>query len=991
MDTILTPVSTTYRKQERRDDALIEVVKQKEPLIKPSLQATTPEEALEILKNEPDHEALVQTLRFLVSSRSGFDITSISSITSQLIHVLVTEILPSYWGVLSEECRSGTTKKSKQTTELELLITCLRSVPGLNALFLGFKRNIQLSKDSKKTASTNPHEILAILLQALEAILEGLTTIEKVWTIIWESTDSGARKKAIWADFLGLVVGGKLLGSAAEADDIVNTSSATIRAKSWVADSNLYGTWLAKNIRHWAKRIPLESDIGWKCCAELLSRSFRVGKTEKIVAALLDSMVVQSRDNGAQFLRLLNQLSGLEQRNVLFNALQILSKEHLSSTITTDGDSSWWEADSKLVSGAAGMVKILVANSDSRKNQLMAWAMSSSGAGAGEGMGIRRAVVAILAEDKNDIETVLEKSIAQFGDQFQILLLSAGWVYRKAPLRLSMMMRSGLHLNAVSNRLAASSTRARFLGMVVGEALSSLVDKGENKMDFKVDEMQTTEAKWYKSMVNVADKAGELELLRSRVTTVIQKSKTQPPPAKKPSTLNSSSKISSIEEIESDEEEGTDNSEDDDDDLVPYGKPESDAEDSDEDATNVVRNKPTAPVYIRNLITYLRNTESYDHQKLGLSTAASLIRRKANFGTEVSAHAEELATLLVGIQDKYDIEEFQELRLQGMIAVLIALPSKMGPWFARTFFEGDYSMSQRAAVLTTLGLGAREIGGFGKEDAGLTKVDKLPNTSFPSKTLPPAMHKLYISNPPTPNQKQPTIPFSAITTLTTTLTKSLTQPIAASALASTSGPALMNITPLSTRRITTPRTRPKPTTNALSTLIPTSFFFPLTGRFFIHLRAYGTSTSKNITFSPSLLTLYLKTLALILDAAGPNTPSLPQITSEFWDLLLTLRTQATDISVLEALLFAFLVLFEVNGDKRAMVEVHGRQLLETQEWVEGVFNRLGDAVGVRLTGGPGGGAEEEKVRALAASVLVRIRECVEKYQVLLMGDMATFS
>ncbi|EHL03616.1 putative DNA replication checkpoint protein tel2 [Glarea lozoyensis 74030] len=358
MDTILTP--------ERRDDALIEVVKQKEPLIKPSLQATTPEEALEILKNEPDHEALVQTLR-------------------------------------------------------------------LNALFLGFKRNIQLSKDSKKTASTNPHEILAILLQALEAILEGLTTIEKVWTIIWESTDSGARKKAIWADFLGLVVGGKLLGSAAEADDI--------------------------NIRHWAKRIPLESDIGWKCCAELLSRSFRVGKT-------------------------------------------------------------------------------------------------------------------------------------------------------------------------------ASSTRARFLGMVVGEALSSLVDKGENKMDFKVDEMQTTEAKWYKSMVNVADKAGELELLRSRVTTVIQKSKTQPPPAKKPSTLNSSSKISSIEEIESDEEEGTDNSEDDDDDLVPYGKPESDAEDSDEDATNVVRNKPTAPVYIRNLITYLRNTESYDHQKLGLSTAASLIRRKANFGTE---------------------------------------------------------------------------------------------------------------------------------------------------------------------------------------------------------------------------------------------------------------------------------------------------------------------------------------------------------------------
>jgi telomere length regulation protein len=142
--------------------------------------------------------------------------------------------------------------------------------------------------------------------------------------------------------------------------------------------------------------------------------------TEKIIAALLDSMVVHSCDNGAQFLRLLNQLSALEQRNVLFNALQMLAREHLSSTITTDGDSSWWEADSKLVSGAAGMVKILVADSDSRRSQLLAWATSSSGAGAGAGVEIRRAVVAILAEDKNDIETVLEKSIAQFGDQLYI-------------------------------------------------------------------------------------------------------------------------------------------------------------------------------------------------------------------------------------------------------------------------------------------------------------------------------------------------------------------------------------------------------------------------------------------------------------------------------------------------------------------------------------------------------------------------------------------
>ncbi len=298
-----------------------------------------------------------------------------------------------------------------------------------------------------------------------------------------------------------------------------------------------------------------------------------------------------------------------------------------------------------------------------------------------------------------------------------------------------MMIRSGAHLGAVSNRLAASSLRARFLGMAVGEALSSLVDKGDKIMDFKVDEMSTPEAKWYKSFVNVADAIGSLDLLKSGAVTKESKNPRQPipKPKSKETQPSTTSKIVAIEEIETDEEEEEDSGNDG---LTPYAKPDSDAEDSDEDATLVTRNKPTAPVYIRDLITYLRDTENYDRQKLGLSTAAPLIRRKANFGTEVSVHAEELATLLVGIQDKYEIENFQDMRIQGMIAVLVALPEKMGQWFSKTFFDGDYSISQRASILTTLGLGARELGGFGAEDKNLALTNPLPSTSFPSKTLP---------------------------------------------------------------------------------------------------------------------------------------------------------------------------------------------------------------------------------------------------------------
>ncbi len=559
----------------------------------------------------------------------------------------------------------------------------------------------------------------------------------------------------------------------------------------------------------------------------------------------------------------------------------------------------------------------------------------------------------------------------------QVLLLCAGYVHRKAPLRLTMMMRQGSHLSVVSNRLAASSPRARFLGMVVGEALSSLVDKGDKKMDFKVEEMSTNEAQWYKSLVMVSDSVGSLEPLKAGAISKVPK-KLAPKASQQPKNPIPipSSKIVAIEEIED-----SDSVETDDDGLVPYAKPDSDAEDSDEDATLITRNKPIAPVYVRDLITYLRDTENYDRQKLALTTTAPLIRRKANFGTEVSIHAEELATLLVGLQDKYEIENFQDMRIQGMIAVLVALPLKMGQWFSKTFFDGDYSISQRASILTTLGLGARELGGFGTEDESLTTMKSLPSpsSSFPSKILPSHIHAHFA--PPQKAKPLTATSISALDTLTTNLGNTMIAPMAASLADKLTGPSILKVRTFSTRMAVEAR-RKKPTTNSLAQIVSTGFFFPLTGRFSIHLKAYG-SSSQNITFHPYLLSLFLKTLSLLLHASGPNTLSLPQMTSEFWDLCLGLRAQSVgDVVVMEALLFAFLTILEVNGDKRRLVEGFGRQMLETQEWVEGVFQRM--------NGAGGGSEEDERARMLAAGVLVRIQENVEKYQALLMGDMASF-
>ena len=157
------------------------------------------------------------------------------------------------------------------------------------------------------------------------------------------------------------------------------------------------------------------------------------------------------------------------------------------------------------------------------------------------------------------------------------------------------LSRSGIYLNAVSNRLAASSQRARFLGMVVGTAVSELVDPKDKRMAFSIDEMNSSDGQWYRSLTKVNDSLGSIEELKS-ASAPLTKSSVQQSKSINSSTLGrpkkpaqTSSRVISIEEIDDDSESEAE-------DLPTYEKPDSDPEDEDEDPTLVQRNRPTAPV-----------------------------------------------------------------------------------------------------------------------------------------------------------------------------------------------------------------------------------------------------------------------------------------------------------------------------------------------------------------------------------------------------------
>ncbi|KAL5621492.1 hypothetical protein BROUX41_006392 [Berkeleyomyces rouxiae] len=755
-------------------------------------------------------------------------------------------------------------------------------------------------------------------------------------------------------------------------------------------DGKDYSLWLARNVVAWHRK---EGDENSKIHADLVSRAMRLGYQDTVLMEIYEHLLLDTETSSDVFLSLVKGLSSADERRLQGCLLSYLANHRLHDIDSHD------TSPNPKISAATTLIRDLITNSTSRTENLVAWLTSPSGAGLGNGIAIRRAAIAAISQNRDALCQTLDKSTTQFGDQLyishvpilqqevhaQVLLLASGYVFRQSPLKLKTMLRTTPYLQLVSNRLGASNIRVRILGMVIGEALSTLVDK-ESVLDFHMDETSADDAAWLKDLPKTCDEAGPVDpILRSHekrtqpsnITASTQRPPKKQQPKKPKEVLSKAKPI--IEEVDSESE---------DEDLQAYAKPDSDAEDSEEDATLVSRNKPKAPVYIRTLMEYFGDTESYDKQKLALSNAALLIRRKANYGTEVSDHSPELATILAGMNDPFEMEDFYQQRLEAIVALVVAQPKIVGPMLCRGVFEADYSLTQRASILGAIGLGVREL-------AGIDNSKYTEAAQFPTKRLPESIEKLYIeddsSRTPvsplllstgpslerTPGADLKALPPSALDAIAQDLTSFFIAPVAASAADSKSGPDALKLSTFKgqvTRKASS-RSKVRAIPNTTAALIASYFFFPLTAHLqhAVHIRASVFSQH------PFLLATALKTLTILLHAAGPSTLALPQMTAELWDLVLALRGAAAGhINVASALLTACAALIEVNENRmRNLCETLGRQVVETQEWAAGVFGQL--------VGGEGAG-EENQVKMLAAAVLVRLREAVEKYQALLLGD-----
>ncbi|GKZ37353.1 telomere binding protein [Aspergillus brasiliensis] len=930
--------------------------------------ATSSGHILAVLKAKPDEHELAQVLAILDPSNKtatpdGFDIRVPRPVTAQILNALVSITIPDHWEAFGTQSQSSNLGNKKLRSAL---LRCLSSVAGISCLVTQLRSLIAASRSSAEHAKSSGHKIqIRDTLAVISALLEPSDFAFRLHADMDSLYSNATQKQVAWRELLSILAASKVLSTAAEALTLI-TGLDGISTIAWIGEGSKYATWLGSNICYMSSKTAVGDEEAWKAVALLTGRSLSLGYTDQVVKQIYTGLLVQ-RAYSEQYTSLFDRLRPTEQLALLEAVFRDLEKRQFPGEVPGDRASNTSE---QVVSSVAALCSIALSKRSHLQGQIIEWLSKGQG-GSIYSLGLRRALVAILAQQEANA---------------QVVLLAAGYLQRLDAAAMMFIGRTGVFLNTVSNRLAASSPRARFLGMLIGTTISQLIEQQGKGMRFDLEEMESDEAQWYLDLAKLNDTVGpieSIELLREPATKPIEKrTKSQISGTNTPKQQDTRrAKIVAIEEInESDHED------EEDEDLVPYEKPDEDLSDSDDDPTLVQRNKPTAPVYIRDLIAYLRDTENVERYELALTTAPSLIRRKTGFGTELAENIEELALVIVGSQEHGKIPKFHEIQLQSMIALIVSQPLKMGHWFSAIFFDGDLSQPQRSAILTALGLSARELGGNGEADAKALGLPRVSDASFPSKKLPGNLEALY-----QPEAESP------ITSLTKQLSRASLEPLAAEASDSLSGPNALKVRTFSSRmevekkRQQREAQRQKSTAKDLYRVLADGFFYPLKGRFELMIMQFSSSTapSYNPFYAPHLLSLFIQTLTLILSTMGPHTPHLAAVTHETLTFLLSLHARpiSDDPGILSSLLSLFLAAVDLNiasgtsGEERLVTEF-ATQVMELREWVGEIFDRTPP---VQDTSDP-----REQVRTLAAGVMVKLGEVIERYQGRLMGVNSGF-
>lgn len=268
MDELLTPVSTTYLKAKKDEEPLFTEIKpasKVEPRPK-NERIESEDEALDILRAQPDYDSLISSLKYL-DRASSLRVPTPKS--AAIIQALVTEIAPNYWTLLSEGSEDG------EIHHLELFVQSLQSVTGINALISHLRALLQESKSTARESRRPDISLhLHIFLEILAAIFRGEDAIRTIWSASTSKLATEALRKVQSHALLSALTNGKLLSVTGEASSTVGKDQLSLTA-TWVTDGLEVSRWIGRNVVAWVKEQPEEASFQF--CSSLIQRSMSLG------------------------------------------------------------------------------------------------------------------------------------------------------------------------------------------------------------------------------------------------------------------------------------------------------------------------------------------------------------------------------------------------------------------------------------------------------------------------------------------------------------------------------------------------------------------------------------------------------------------------------------------------------------------------------------------------------------------------------------------
>ena len=288
MEESLTPLKTTTTSDLEGTGNHLTQAKPTQDTHSGSNQApNSPEAALEILLSKPDLTRLTRVLRWLdpkTAEDAQFNIKVPGPKAAQLVNVLVNDIVPDYWTILSGQHDYVHVKPKL------LMLRCLSSVSGIGAITARLRSLLNSNRNGRgknKVGGVDESEPMRNLHRVLESILERDTFIISIWTDITLLIPNVAARDLLWKELLSVLATGRLLSIAAEASEILNMGSSSVENESWIGSGNEYSSWLGRNVGVMAIRLNEGDDGGWKGAARLVAKGLKLGYIGKATSSII--------------------------------------------------------------------------------------------------------------------------------------------------------------------------------------------------------------------------------------------------------------------------------------------------------------------------------------------------------------------------------------------------------------------------------------------------------------------------------------------------------------------------------------------------------------------------------------------------------------------------------------------------------------------------------------------------------------------------------